>query len=324
MDPAAFLRSAKLMIVAGKGGVCKTTVAATVARVGADFGLRVLLVDVDGAAGLASAFGAGDLRYDDSALAIENEVAGGCVYGRRLAPDDALVEYLEGHGMRRLAGRLQSSGALDVIATAAPGIKDILVLGKIKQIVQSGAYDLVIVDTPASGHAVTFLRGARSVADTVSGGPIRRQADEVLELLTDHARCQVLLVTLAEETPVSEVIETAFALEDLVGVALGPVVVNAVLGAVPPFPTGRRVASLPADAVAAVQAALAFGRQRVAGQSAQRARLATELPLAQLTLPQLPGTGIGPELLRKLADDLAAALRAMPEPTATVTGVGQR
>ena len=112
---------------------------------------------------------------------------------------------------------------IDVVATAAPGIDDILVLGKVKQLERSGDYDLILVDGPAAGHAITFLHGRGRAASTRSTvGPIETQADDVLELLADPTRCQVVLVTLAEETPVNEMIETAFALEDRVGVALAP------------------------------------------------------------------------------------------------------
>ena len=128
--------------------------------------------------------------------------------------------------MRRLSKRLVASGAIDVVATAAPGIKDIVLLGKIKQIERSGVVDLIVLDAPAAGHAVTFLMSARGLLDAVRVGPIRAQAEDVLELLSDGDRCQVLLVTLPEETPVNEVVETAYKLEDRVGIKLAPIVVN--------------------------------------------------------------------------------------------------
>src|SRR5439155_21435915 len=125
------------------------------------------------------------------------------------------------------------SGALDVVSTGAPGIKDILVLGKVKQLESMAAADLIILDTPAAGHAVTFLMSARGLLDAVSVGPIQSQATDVLDLLTDSTRCQVILVTLPEETPVNELVETAFALEERVGADLGPGVVNGLYPALP-------------------------------------------------------------------------------------------
>ena len=100
------------------------------------------------------------------------------------------------HGMKRISKRLAASGALDVVATAVPGMKDILVLGKVKSIEESRAADLVIVDAPAAGHAVTFLLSARGLLDAVRVGPIRKQAQDVVSLISDPERCQVMLVTL--------------------------------------------------------------------------------------------------------------------------------
>src|SRR4029079_18489106 len=145
-----------------------------------------------------------------------------------IAAPDALDDYLREHGFGRIATRLSKTGVIDVVGTAAPGIDDIVVLGKIKQLERSGEYDLIVVDGPAAGHAITFLTAASGLADSVTGGPIRTQADEVLEMMHDPARCQVVLVALPEATPVNEVIETAYALEDEVGVQLGPIVLNAV------------------------------------------------------------------------------------------------
>src|SRR3954464_8276951 len=185
----------------------------------AEAGLRTLIVEVEGKTGLGAAFGRGELGYDEIEVADR-------VRARTITSDQALLEYLEDHGMRRLSKRLASSGVLDVVATAAPGIKDILVLGKVKQLERSGQADLIVLDAPAAGHAVTFLTSARGLLDAVRVGPVRSQAEDVLEMLTDPARCQVLLVTLPEETPVNEAVETASRLRERVGVRLSAVVVN--------------------------------------------------------------------------------------------------
>ena len=137
------------------------------------------------------------------------------------------MEYLEDHGLRRVSKRLVSSGVVDVVATAIPGIRDVLVLGKVKQLERDGVADLIVVDAPATGHAITFLTSASGLVSAARGGPLRTQANEVVELLGDSARCRVILVTIPEEMPVSETIESAFTLEDKAGVQLGPVIVNA-------------------------------------------------------------------------------------------------
>src|SRR3954447_2790526 len=249
MDSAQFFGTSRVVIVAGKGGVGKTTVSAAVARAAALAGLSTLIVEVEGKSGLATLFGQRPFDYDEVTLSPGGGPDGASdVRGRTLTPDDALIEYLEDHGMNRISKRLMQSGALDMVSTAAPGIKDILILGKVKSLereIRPGRRaDLLVLDAPAAGHAISFLRSPRGLLDAVSVGPINAQARDVLDMLTDPARCQVVLVTLPEETPVNELVETAYSLEDEVGVSLGPVIVNAVY---PPCPGIDRD---PADAAA--------------------------------------------------------------------------
>ena len=287
-----FFANSKLFIVAGKGGVGKTTVAASLARLATTCGLRTLLVDVERKRGIAAAFGIDELTYEERTLTAADAEAGHSeLLGRTITPDDALVEWLADHGLRRLGDRMVSTGLVDIIATATPGIRDLLVLGKVKQLVSEGGYDLVVLDTPASGHAVSFLRSPLGLAEAVRSGPIRRQADEVLGMLHDAARTQVILVTLAEETPVNELVETAYQLEETVGVALGPIVVNALVDPVPPLsPADRKARSV--EESTAVERALAFESARFDFQSLQTGRLAKVLPLPQLHLPEQTGTTI--------------------------------
>ena len=318
MDPLSFLRSSRVVIVAGKGGVGKTTVAAALARLAASEGLTTLVVEVEGRSGLAGLFGRAPLSYRESVLWKAD--GGAEVRGRTLTPDEALLEYLEDHGLRRISKRLAATGAIDVVSTAVPGIKDILVLGKVKQIERSGAVDLVILDAPAAGHAITFLLAARSLLDAVRVGPIQAQAREVLELLADPERCSVVLVTIPEETPVNELVETAFALEDKVGVKLGPVVVNELYPSLegleedPAAAAEEAGTALRPGEAESLAAAAEFRRDRAALQAEQLDRLAEGLPLPQLRLPFLFRADLGPdevgllaEALRKSVADLAPA-----------------
>jgi len=285
--PLQSLTAARVVVVAGKGGVGKTTVTAVIARAASDVGRRVLVVELDGKPALA------ELLPDVEVLAIS-------------APD-ALDEYLRDHGFARIAKRLNRTGVIDVVGTAAPGIDDIVVLGKIKQLERSGDYDLIVVDGPAAGHAITFLTAAAGLADAVSSGPVRTQADEVLELLHDGDRCQVVLVTLPETTPVNEVVETAFALEDVVGVQLGPVVVNAVdVGEALPDDDAVRAATAGLDPETASELvdAAAFRRSRRAMEAGEIARLATELPIPKVTLPALLVAGLTATDIGELASVL--------------------
>ena len=303
-----FFASSKLIIVAGKGGVGKTTVAASLARLATTCGLRTLLVDVERKRGIAAAFEVAELAYDERTLITADPSTGTAeLLGRTITPDDALVEWLADHGLRRLGDRMVSTGLVDIIATATPGIRDLLVLGKVKQLVAGGTYDLVVLDTPASGHAVSFLRSPLGLADAVRSGPIRRQADEVLRMLHDAKRTQVVLVTLAEETPINELAETAYQLEETVGVALGPIVVNALVEPVPPLPASCRE-GLSSSERAAVDLALAFERARCNFQTAQRERLTKLLPLPQLHLPEQVGLTIDRSTIISFANVLGEAI----------------
>ena len=305
MDVRRFCGQSRVVVVAGKGGVGKTTVTAAFARMAAALGLSVLIVEVEGKTGLSAAFGAEDLEYD------ERELAPG-IRARSLTPDVALVEYLEEHGLRRISKRLVRGGLVEVVSTAAPGIKDLLILGKVKQLERAGVADVILVDAPAAGHAVSFLMSPKGMSEVVRSGPVREQADDVMGMVTDPSRCRVLLVTLAEETPVNEVVETAFALEDRVGVDLGPVVVNAlfpVLDGLDADPT------LAGDDAGTLAAAAEFRVRRQGLQQAQVARLAGALPLPQLHLPSVFTVDLGPAEIDVLAAALATGIERLPTRT---------
>ena len=318
MDPAQFFAASRLVIVAGKGGVGKTTVSAALARAAALAGLSALVVEVEGRSGLPSMFGKPDLGYDEMVLSAGSGGVGD-VRARTITPDQALLEYLKDHGLSRVSKRLVASGALDVVATAAPGIKDILLLGKVKQLERSGTADLIVLDAPAAGHAVTFLQSARALLDAVSVGPINTQARDVLDLLEDHERCQVVLVTIPEETPVNEAVDTAFLLEDRVGVSLGPIVVNGLYPDLDGIDVSPAAAAAAADVTLrpgeaeALAAAADFRRRRTTLQDEQVRRLSDDLPLPQLRMPFLFTAAIGPTEVDQLAHALLAQIAALTE-----------
>jgi anion-transporting ArsA/GET3 family ATPase len=284
VNPLADLTSSNLVIVAGKGGVGKTTVTAVLARAAADAGQRVLVIELDGKPALA------DLVPDLDV--------------RSISAADSLEEYLYEHGFKRIAKRLASTGVIDVIGTAAPGIDDLVVLGKVKQLERSNQWDLIVVDGPAAGHAITFLTSATGLLDAVRGGPVRDQAQDVLDMLRDPRRCQVLLVTLPEATPVNELIETWAALEARVGVHLASIVVNqADLGDPLPDPDqvdfGRARTQID-DALAAAD----FRRTHLEVQAAELERLTSEVPLPQIHLSARPVAGLSPADIAALAEEL--------------------
>ncbi|MCC5953478.1 MAG: AAA family ATPase [Acidimicrobiia bacterium] len=329
MDPAQFFAASRVIIVAGKGGVGKTTVTAALARAAARTGLRTLVVEVEGKSGLPSLFGQPALEYDEIVLAPGGGPHGAAdVVARTLTPDDALVEYLEDHGMTRISRRLVSSGALDMVSTAAPGIRDILILGKVKQLELGSDHDLIVLDAPAAGHAISFLRSARGLIDAVRVGPINAQAREVLDMLTDPARAQVILVTLPEETPVNELVDTAYSLEDEVGVSLGPVVVNGIYPEIPgldvdPTEAARAAgATLRSGEAEALAAAARFRADRTALQAQQVARLAERLPLPQIVLPYCFTTDLGPDEVEHLAHAALGGIEALGADADTRTDRG--
>jgi anion-transporting ArsA/GET3 family ATPase len=332
MDVRAFCRQSRVLIVAGKGGVGKTTMVAALAHMAAGAGLSVLVVELEGRPGVASAFGVRDpLGYAGAVLRAAGASTGseesddrviprGTVHARLITPDDALIEYLADHGLRRVSRRLMATGIVDLVAGAIPGIRDILVLGKVKQLERNGVADLVLVDAPATGHTMTFLSSAGGLLDAARGGPIRTQAADVVQLLSDPDRCQVALVTLPEEMPVNEAVEAAYQLEDKLGIALGPVIVNACYPLEPGLgtPAGEAAhaagVTLDPELLSSLETARRFRTRRQELQDAELRRLARELPLPQLRVPFLFTDSIGPDELETLSAALAAGIAALPEP----------
>jgi anion-transporting ArsA/GET3 family ATPase len=314
MELAEWCSSSRVIILAGKGGVGKTTTAAALSVAAARVGRQVLLVELEGKSGLASMFGF-------EAFDGEQEVYPG-VTVLPLAPDEALVEYLETHGLGKMSKRLMATGALDIVATAVPGMREILVLGKVKALQRAGAADVIVVDGPAAGHAVTFLLSPKGLLDAVRVGPVLTQAVEVTEMLDDPDRAQVVLVTVPEETPVNETVETAHTFIERIGLTLGPLVVNAV------YPDRHLDGMATADEIRAVAAAAGvavpdgdvehlaraarFVTRRRQLQEEQLARLAEQLDVPAVMLPFLFSADIGPAELEVLADALTAGVNALP------------
>ena len=284
-NPLPSLTASHVVVVAGKGGVGKTTVTAVIARAAADAGRRVLVVELDGKPALDELLPAVEVRH--------------------LSAPELLDEYLRDHGFRRIAKRLNKTGIIDLIGTAAPGIDDVVVLGKVKQLARDGTWDLIVVDGPAAGHAITFLTSARGLGEAARGGPVKSQAVEVLDLLHDRERFQTVLVTLPETTPVNELVETAFALEEDVGIRLGPVVVNHVDTGVP-LPATASAAGAVDDAPDLI-AAFEFRSARRLMESEELARLSEQLPLRQVWIPMQPVAGLRAADIEALAARLCFA-----------------
>ncbi len=220
---------ARLHVVTGKGGTGKTTVAAALAVALAEGGRRTLLVEVEGRQALAQLFDVPALPYEERHLATAE--GGGEVVGLAIDPELALLEYLEMFYNLKRAGRaLRRMGAIDFVTTLAPGLRDVLLTGKVKEAAtrsdKSGyfVYDAVILDAPPTGRIRQFLNATTEVANLTKAGPINRQSTGVIELL-HGPRTAVHIVTLLEEMPVQETIDAATELTRA-GIRLGAVVVN--------------------------------------------------------------------------------------------------
>ena len=309
-----WLTQSNVVIVAGKGGVGSSTVAAAQALAAAKNGADVLFIAVDGRPGMGALLGGREINDRDQVL--QRKVggnSGGTIRGRTIPAEQAFGDYLELKGVGGLLRRAASAASLPMIAAATPGLEHLLVLGKIKELERERAADLIIVDAPPAGHAAPFLRSASGLSDVVKSGPIQDQAGEVSEMLADSKRCSALLVALPEETPITEVIELANELGDGLGIHLLPLVVNACwpdlagLEKSPAMAARSHKLKLTTSAKDALESAAVFGRSRLTQQREQIARLAGERPEPIITLPRLATPRLDADDLIILADALATA-----------------
>jgi anion-transporting ArsA/GET3 family ATPase len=208
--PIEVLDRARLVVVTGKGGTGKTTVATALAVAAARRGRRTLLAEVEGRQGLAPLFGRRSLGYRETRL--DERLSGLAV-----DPETALREYLGRYGFAPLARLLSWARLTTFITAAAPGLGDVLLVGKVWEAAtrrhgERTVYDLVVLDAPPTGRVVPFLRAPETVAELARFGLLRHQADRVKDLLDDPEQTGVLLTCLPEELPVTETLEAAVAL----------------------------------------------------------------------------------------------------------------
>ena len=224
----------RLHVVTGKGGTGKTTVAASLALALAAGGKRVLLAEVEGRQGIAQLFDCPPLPYEERKVAVAR--GGGDVYALAIDPEDALLDYL--HMFYKLsrtgvaARTLRRMGAIEFATTVAPGLRDVLLTGKVKEAVVrqnkqgTKAYDAVVLDAPPTGRIARFLNISHEVGGLAKVGPLKNQSDGVMTVLRSP-QTAVHLVTLLEEMPVQETIDGVAELQS-VGLPVGGVVVNSV------------------------------------------------------------------------------------------------
>jgi anion-transporting ArsA/GET3 family ATPase len=224
------LSKARLHFVTGKGGTGKSTIAAALALTLAAGGRKVLLVEVEGRQGIAQLFDVPPLPYQE--LKIATAERGGQVNALAIDIEAAFLEYLDMFYNLGIAGRaMRRIGAIEFATTIAPGLRDVLLTGKIKEAVvrlnkgdKKPVYDAIVVDAPPTGRIARFLDVTQAVSDLAKGGPVHSQAEGVVRLLHSD-QTAIHLVTLLEALPVQETLE---AIEELAEMELpiGSVIVN--------------------------------------------------------------------------------------------------
>ena len=232
--PTSDFPDVQLHIVTGKGGTGKSTVAASLALALASRGKTVLLCEVEGRQGIAQMFDVSPLPYEERLLAKATEHGHGDLYALAIDAEAALLEYLSMYYRLGRAGRaLDRFGVIDFATTIAPGVRDVLLTGKVYEAAQRNArnkgarrYDAIVLDAPPTGRIAQFLNVNNELAGLAKVGPIKAQADTVTTLLRSP-RTAVHLVTVLEEMPVQETVDGVAELR-AARLPVGGVIVNLV------------------------------------------------------------------------------------------------
>jgi anion-transporting ArsA/GET3 family ATPase len=297
-----------LLVVTGKGGVGKSTVAAALGMAAAARGQRTIVAEVAARDDISRAFAPG---ASEGGTFVERDLGAG-LHHISIDPESALEEYVKDQLPKGVAGLLTASRMFSYLVAATPGLRELLTVGKVWELAQPdrrtpGAhpYDLVILDAPATGHGVAVLTAPGTFADAARMGPIARQGAIIHEMLADPEQTAIVAVATAEEMPVNETLALRDALRDELGQRFAAVVVNGVL------PTRFRRAD-----VAALETVGAGGSRavRAARTEAARAR-AHRAQVARLrrgvagvevrTLPFLfEHDGLGGDALARLGEEL--------------------
>jgi anion-transporting ArsA/GET3 family ATPase len=309
----SLLLDKRLVVVTGKGGVGRTTVATALGLAAVRAGKRVIVAEVAQQEHLSRPFRREGVGYS------ETELADG-FFAISVDPQHALEEYLGKQVPGLLSGALLHNRIFEYFVAAAPGARELTTIGKVWELSQldrkygSGArYDLVILDSPASGHGIGMLHAPRTFADIARVGPIRRRADSIDAFLRDRERTGVVSVALPQEMPVNETIEFRQKLHDEMGMDTDLVVVNQLLPERFNSEDCQRIEAVNGghgseEVAAALRAALSEHR-RARLQRSQLRRLKREVGDV-VTLPYLWEPELGLDELNRLADELERKVAA--------------
>jgi len=307
--PIRDLLDKRLVIVTGKGGVGKTTVAVALGLRAAAEGKRTIVCEVSSQENASRIFDHAEVGFHE--VEMEDNL-----WSISIDPDESMREYvLLQLKVRAMRDMLFRSRIFSYLAAATPGLKELVTIGKIWELAQldrkvkaGRKYDLVIVDAPATGHGVGFLQTPRTFAAIARVGPIHSQAQRLDSFLTDHEQTGVAIVALPEEMPVNESAALERDLRDEVGVAVDRVYLN---GLYPERFTNeetdrlREVAEGENGSVRAAARAAVSEHERARSQRAQLSRLRRRVKAPIKTLPFLFEPELGPEAARRLSRRLA-------------------
>ncbi len=225
---AAEIFEKRLLIISGKGGVGKSTVCSALALSASRMGKRVLVIEMDEKERISRLFGTPEVGYD-GAFVHPN------IFVRNFLPMSVMDEFIEARApVKAIARQILDSPIYRYFVAAAPGLKEFVTLGKIMMLEDEKErrgkpkYDLIVVDAPATGHGVAFLRVPFAAADVLKVGWVNKQADRIIKLITDPARTTINIVTLPEEMPVNETIEMCQSVRDLLRIPIGYIIINSV------------------------------------------------------------------------------------------------